>query len=386
MLIHTHLFLVHGDMIPNITPILDPSFRPNEVFLLSSPETDEQAELLEQILKQANVGVYRWHIDDLWNIEHIRERVLDFITSRTHGDIALNATGGTRPMSLAAYEMFSQADKPIYYVQPQSDHVVWLHPRSWGSFDLADKIKFPAYFTAHGMRLAGCAKQGIPGHLRTLTDILVRDVNQFAQPLAILNRLASSSDTTLATPPLEKGYRDVPDLSRLISLFESHHLLKTTSARRIQFPSEEARFYANGGWLEEHIYGVLFNLRSKMPTIQDLARNLKVEWDIKGSPVCNEIDVAFLADNRLYLIECKTKNFEKTKKADPSSSEVLYKLDTLRDYMGGTGARALLVSYRSLPETARLRAREFGIELYEQSDIQGMETKLRKWITQENKS
>ena len=381
MQIHTHLFLVHEDMISNITPALDPAFCPEEVFLLSSPVAIDQTERLELILKQSGVGVSRWPIDDPWDVEHIRERVLEFVVNHDHGDIALNVTGGTKPMSLAAYEIFRYLDKPVYYVQPERDYVVWLHPRDRASFDLADRIKLPAYFTAYGMRLVSCRRDGIPEHLRTLTESLIKGVSKFSGPLSILNALASQSEGSLVSPSLDERHVHSAYVQELIDLFVSHDLVKRIPQNKLCFPSEDARFYVNGGWLEEHVYGVLFNLRKEIPTIQDLARNIKVEWDIKGSPVENELDVAILADNRLYIIECKTKKFTSDKGPDVATADVLYKLDTLRDYLGGAGSRAMLVSYRDLTKATRLRAKEFGIEICGHEVIHKIETTFKNWIT-----
>ena len=42
----------------------------------------------------------------------------------------------------------------------------------------------------------------------------------------------------------------------------------------------------------------------------------------------NEIDAAFLYNNKLYIIECKTA------KMDDKGTDVLYKIDTIRGYAG----------------------------------------------------
>ena len=65
MQIHTHLFLVHEDMIPNITPAIDPAFRPKKVFLLCSPNANDQTERLEIILKESGIVVSRWPLNEL---------------------------------------------------------------------------------------------------------------------------------------------------------------------------------------------------------------------------------------------------------------------------------------------------------------------------------
>ncbi|MBK5275575.1 MAG: DUF1887 family protein [Desulfuromonadales bacterium] len=374
MQIHTHLFLVNDDLVPNITPVLDPSFCPKKVFLMSSSATHISAGRLKKILNDAGVVVHDWFINDSWDIEHVREKVLEFVGDHGHGDIALNVTGGTKPMSLAAYEIFHYADKPVYYVNPENDNVVWMHPRDRKSFDLADRIKLPLFFNAHDLRIVSSKNGAIPQKLRDLASLLVSDVSRYVHHLAILNYFASESEGTLLSPAQKNEHLKDQELQSLIKLLADLYLLTVDSKFRLRFMSEDARFFVNGGWLEEHVYSVLGGLSS----IQDLARNVDFVWDEKESPVKNEIDVAFLADNKLYLIECKTKNFE-CKQSD--ADEVLYKLDTLRDYLGGKEARAMFVSYNRIPAIHKKRSEELGIKVCEGNAIRSIEAVLREWVS-----
>lgn len=380
MRINSHLFLVHEEMIPNITPAIDPNFRPSKVYLLCSPISIDQTERLELILKQAGINVSRWPLDDPWDVEHVRERVLEFIVNHDHEEIALNVTGGTKPMSLAAYETFKDTGKPIYYVQTERDYVVWLNPRDRESFDLADRIKLPAYFAAYGMRLTDSIKDPVPENLRNLTATLIENVERFADPLTILNGLASKSVNNLLSPPLDNGHIKFRALQDLLDLFMAHDLFSKDSLNRLRFSSEETRYYVNGGWLEEHVYSILFRMKQAIKSIQDLASNVNIEWDIKGSPVSNEIDVACLADNHLYIIECKTQHFDKTENESEAANEVLYKLNTLRNYLGGMEARAMVISYRNFTEAACRRADEFDIKVCNQYQLCNLENIFRNWI------
>jgi hypothetical protein len=378
--VHTHLFLVSDDLIPNITPALDPRFRPCSVCLLCSPDTTEQTGRLEFLLKQSGVAVSRWNIQDGWDIAHIRERVLEFVAGHANEELALNVSGGTKPMSLAAYEVFRTLEKPVYYVHPARDHVVWLHPRERESFDLADRIKLPAFLTAHGMRLVSSRKEEIPEQLRTLTATLVKEVGRFAKLLGILNWLAAASEARLVSPKLETDLLQDPVMQELLSLFSSSGLLEVDSSFRLTFPDEQSRFYTNGGWLEEHLFSELYNLRVEIPIIQDLARNVLIEWDLHKSPVKNELDVVFLANNRLYIIECKTRKFDTNGNSDSDAASVLYKLDTLRDYLGGTEAQAMLVTYRNIPEIQKKRAEEFGVRVCEGDSLFNLKQVLGEWM------
>ena len=382
MQIHTHLFLVHEDMIPNITPALDPEFRPKEVFLLCSPNSNDQTERLELILKESGIDVSRWPLNDPWDIEHVRERVLEFVANHDRENIVLNVTGGTQPMSLAAYEIFRDMQKPIYYVQTERDYVVWLYPRDWASFDLADEIKLSQYLKAHDIHLVNCLKDGISENYRELTATLIEKVEKFDKPLLLLNALASQSKSvgTLVTTSIKEDSLRKTELRDLIDLFVSNKLIERLPENMLRFMSKEALEYINGGWLEEHVYGVLYNLRKEIPTIQDLARNVEVKWGSKRRLIDNEFDVAFLADNRLYIIECKTKKFSDDMNPYAAAAQAIYKLDALRDNMGGVGTRAMFVSYHDLDKFARDRANGLGIAICCHKEIHYIEDFFKSWI------
>lgn len=380
--IRTHLVLVHDQLIPNILPALDEHFRPCHVCLLSAPHFARQSERLTAILKESGVTVSSWPIDDPWDLDHVRERVRALLTDPTLALLALNASGGPLPMCLAAYEVFQQADLPIYHVHPETDHVVWLHPAGQPSFNLADRLRLDAFFRAQDLRLVSANRQGINESLRALTATLAAQTKQYAAGLGTLNWLASTAEerNSLVSPVLTTEQLRDPHLAELLQLFGAQGVLTVDAGQRVVFSNPSARFYVNGGWLEEHVFGVVSNLRQEFPLIQDLGRSLTVIWDEKVSTVKNEIDVAFLANNRLYLIECKTKRYDRDDSPEAQIAATLYKLDTLRDYFGGKTARAMLVSYRTLEPRALQRAQEYGIAVCDGAKINKLGEVLKKWI------
>jgi hypothetical protein len=101
----THLCLVSAQATPNLTPVLDRALRPRRVILLVSPAMERRAEWLEAVLRRYSVRTDRWPIGDPWDLEHVQTRVLELLEAeRASGEaqrIALNATGGTKPMSSA---------------------------------------------------------------------------------------------------------------------------------------------------------------------------------------------------------------------------------------------------------------------------------------------
>lgn len=82
-----------------------------------------------------------------------------------------------------------------------------------------------------------------------------------------------------------------------------------------------------------------------------------------------------LANNKLHLIECKTKKFSKGE-----GNQVIYKLDSLSELFGGVQARGLLVSYQGIRTSERLRAKALEIGLFCEDDLSQLKDRLRNWL------
>ncbi len=362
-----HLCLVSDQPTPNITPLLDASFQPKEVILLTSPEKKLQAERLKLVIQPCGVRVSIWPIDDAMDVEHIRDRVFELLEQH-EGSIALNATGGTKPMSIAAYEVFRGLGLPIFYVHPDKDRVIWMHPSDRKAFDIEDRIRLPQFLQAHGVQSKTMNRTAMPKHLRQLTRTLISEIDRFTAPLGTLNYLAYQAHPTLQTS-VPKDKRRWKELGDLMGLFAAENLLEV-AGDQVRFRDEDARFFVNGGWLEHHVFSVIHHMRSVNPHIHDLAQGLNV---VRGE-VCNELDVVFLCDNRLHLIECKTKQFKQ------GGSDAVYKLDALTDALGGLRAASMLVSFQKLGKHDRNRASEARIAVCTGRDIRHLDEKIRRWI------
>lgn len=377
MTMTTHLILVSAQPIPNLTPVLDDTLKPKKVVMLVSANMQERSNALENIYKSRGIKVERCLLANPWDASQISDQVLDIIASYPDGDIALNATGGTKLMSIAAYEVFRSANLPIFYVHPEHDRLIWLSPKL-PEVDLADRIKLKDYLMAYGASTVQIPEPtGVIAPIRQLTNQLLSDIDRFANALSTLNYLAYQANNPKLTTEIEDSPQSKPQLWELLELFETAGLCQI-NGHSLRFTDENARFTANGGWLEMHTYGVCLNLKKALG-IQDIAYNILINRQPAGQAlVKNEIDIGLIKANRLHLIECKTKRYEKDKHAD-----VLYKLDSLRDLMGGLQGRAMLVSFNTLDKVSRARAKELKIELCCHTDLRNLQDHLQTWLTNE---
>jgi hypothetical protein len=381
--IDTHLLLVSNQPTPNLTPALDPAVRPARVVLLVSPDMAQRADWLGGVLARRGMRVDRWPVDDAWNLEHVQFRVLELLEAERalveRGGIAVNVTGGTKPMAIAAFDAFRAYELPIFYVHPEQDRLIWLYPSERPNLDLADRVRLDDFLAAHGASLTAREDNAVPADRQALTDWLVAQNDRVARPLGALNWLAGRAEGTLVSPALERRRMQAADLAELIGRFADAGLLHV-QRERLRFPDEAARFYVNGGWLEGHVYALLRALRGELPRLQDLARSVEIaRTGTRGEPVPNELDVVCLADNRLYTIECKTRRWNADAADDPGA-EALYRMDTLGDLLGGAQARTMLVSYRDLPAHVLRRAADLRIPVCAGGRLPELPAVLRRWV------
>lgn len=365
-----HVCLVSDQATPNFIPVLDSRFRPKEVVLVVSPEMRPRAAWLREALAHRVARVSEYAVDDAWDIPGMHERFLELVTARAGEDLALNVTGGTKPMAIAAQEVFRVANLPVFYVHPAKNTVRPLFVDET-AFVIEERVRLADYLAIHGFRELGRDRSELALELGEIAGDFIKEVERFGAPLRRLNGLAASARETLRAP--------------LGALAGNEHLLELTDklerhgVARIEknvlvFPSEQARFFANGGWLEWHIAQVVAGLERELG-IQDIARSLEVR---SGHQARNELDVAFLAHNRLFLIECKAKVLAGPEAEGPGA-QTLYKLDSLRT-LGGLNTRGMLVSYQPLETWDRQRAVDLRIRVVEGGQLRNFARHLREWL------
>jgi hypothetical protein len=163
-------------------------------------------------------------------------------------------------------------------------------------------------------------------------------------------------------------------LQKLLKECEHANLLKFNQGQ-ITFANESARFEANGGWLENYINSKLNELKTDQ-LLQDKP-HLNIEVSSAGYST-NEVDVAFMANNKLHIIECKTKRLA-GKNAGSAGTESLYKLDSI-SALGGLGTKSMLVSYRPLNSYDAARAKDLRINVVQAQELHNLKNVLRTWI------
>jgi hypothetical protein len=369
--------LVSAQTTPNLTPLLDEQRAPGKVVLVVSPDMAPQAGWLEKVIRRKGMAVERFAVPDAYDYYGIADALMDWLIAQGDARVALNVTGGTKLMAMAAQSVFQEAHQPVFYVNAENDEVIVLGDCGAG-FTLPQKIKLREYLEVHGYTLEGKPeKPELPAALRELTQELVLRVKEWGRPLGQLNALAQSAERKLTSAPLSDDQLDSRLLGNLVDLFAAQKLVRSVEGKLV-FPNEAARQFVNGGWLEFHVYGALADL-APVVSLADYAVNLKVL--AADGKTKNELDASFLHRNRLHLIECKAANLGALSgKGESKATDALYKLETLLK-MGGLRTRGMLIDYRGgLSDADLARARESRIRVVSSAQLLRLKDEIRNWL------
>lgn len=373
---NTQVLMVSAQAAPNLLPLLDEQFRPQEVILLVTDQMKERANWLQSVIQPTGINVKQEPFSatgDFDLMQNQLEKLLKQYPDRN--SIALNVTGGTKWMAITAQEVFRFDNRPVFYVDIESDQILFLDQKLKPQ-RINAKIRLENYIKAYGYQITDerSNTKGLTQDERELCQKLVANVSDWGGAIGQLNKLANEAEKnnslSASISILEK--QDVY-LEKLLRECKNSGLL-LTDGKLIKFANEASRFFANGGWLEEYINSLLNQLKGES-VLQDSSHlNLKIGTNNSS----NEIDIAFMAKNRLHIIECKTKRLTGNH-AGSAGTDSLYKLDSISD-LGGLATKSMLVSYRPLGKADAKRAKDLKIKVVQGTEIQTLKATIRSWI------
>ena len=380
----TQICILSGQVDPNLLPILDGKTRPKKVIVLVSEEMKRNVDSFTSAI-DALVDWEIVNVPDAYDIEAIENQLIDICADLDTDDLVVNITGGTKPMSIAAFTVCTQQQIPCFYID--TNNIVQLFaPNPTTSGFLVTKSHFEAklnekqflkhYLQAHDFSLVdndddyGFIKESEFEDF--ISKVLTGDMSA---AIKFLNYAASvAKDNYLAAEV--KKHQDVKT-NLILETLESLNWIKVypshdSSLLNIQFSNEKIRRFLNGIWLEIYIER---QLKAVLPSVR-IYRGLKAQ----SHKFRNELDIVFFYDNKVYIIEAKTLDFEI---AGNEKQDVINKLSTVKKNFGGLNARAALVSFLDVPPELISRATKENIAMIKTgalrpvANFQGV---LKQWI------
>lgn len=375
---NTHVCLVSAQATPNLLPLLDPHWRPLKVVLATSEAMKPQSEAMAALLRTKGIRVETLPLRDAYDYSALCDDFLGFLAANADESVALNVTGGTKLMAVAAQEVFRADHRAAFYVNIENDEIVFLG--GGHSAPLQAKLKIAESLRAHGYTTQGAETPQISARQRDLAARLVDHVSTAGRALGQLNSLAQQARLALQIK-LTDDQLDSRALAQMLGLFADAGYV-TQAHDGLKFPDESSRAFVNGGWLELHLLHVLNDLRGAHSGITDVALNLQVVHP--DGRTKNELDVAFMYRNTLHIIECKTANLAQTGTThDDKATEAIYRMESLLK-LGGLRTRGMIVDYRGAFATSqanRKRAQLARIEVLSAGELKDAKGQVaRRWM------
>lgn len=371
--------LVSEQSAPNLLAALDPSIPVSEVLMLVTEKMRKRADAIKSVLKQSGRGidVRSVVLDDERDINRIQNTLYALIDELAGKTVQVNLTGGTKLMALAVNSCATVADWEQFYVDIDTDQIIWLHPKRPPQL-LSQQLRLKHYLQGYGLSLAAPVERPqLSTEWAELTRTLVKEIGSLEVAIGKLNFLLHQQSEQSLVLRLNDSFFKDPNLDVLLRNFEQSCLLKL-NGREVVFASEAARKFVHGGWIEHHVYQSARRVTGELG-IRDVGLN--VEVTAADGPK-NEVDVMFLARNRLHTIECKTSRMDDPN--DRKANNALYKIAENRRRIGGIGTRAMLASYRELSTTELRLADALNIKVVKSRELQRMDELLKVWIGQGN--
>ncbi len=375
-----HVGIIDSDPIRLITPLFDKRTVSRHIIFIGDSTQHVMYQRLDTVLKQRDITSEFFQIPIRANTSQLKtavDRLAKELKNRGEEEVKLNASCGLRHRLLSIYEVFRSYHWDIFVVEPSTDSLCWLYPDGKQEVQVEDHITISDYLTIFGARGEFCEHEISPQldqKLYQLGESWASNALELGPGLATLNYLATTCrkehklDVELSEK--QQGYRELAML--IDDLVEAK--IATYQDGILTFANEDARRFSNGEWLETLVHSTVKQIQEDLPTIQDRSLNVQVYRTLGDREVRNELDVASVVNNKLHIIECKTKGMR------DDGDDTLYKFESLRDLLGGLQARAMLVSFRPLRYNDITRAEDLGLALIGPEELKNLKQHLCDWF------
>ncbi len=283
--------------------------------------TDKMRKQYDWILKTTKIG----NFDEIPINPFDKNDIEQKLTEYNFGDdeIIVNITGGTKLTLIIVTDFFRNIGATIYYVTGYNKEYLKVFPnRGKQKFVFEKPITLREYLTAYGFEYAdNNYYKDLPQAERIYDYFMQHQMNELKEIIEPIR--------------LRRGKKMPASDINIINFL-----------KEIQYPnfeklSEKDTKYLSGDWLEEYVY---HKIKMELNLCDD---EISTGIALTKENTPNEIDVIFIYNHVLYVVECKTsvieirnvKQFKEGKEVEISKEikllgEITYKSDALRNNFG----------------------------------------------------
>ncbi len=367
-----HLAIYHPQQAGILSAAL--TLKAEKIILLHRKEDDIAG--IKSVIQSRGILCESQHIT--FDTQLAREQLAGLIEDNQSENIIFNASSGYKKLILLGFEQFSDYGYPVFLVDKFTDELHWLNTKSTHQdIHLSHQLKIREYLKSFNTQVLDQGQtEPEPAISRKLTQWIIDHIGSHDAAIGSLNFMAMMANSQHS---YELKQQDIKNhqLMYLLEQFERADML-VIRGRKLKFTNEKTRFYCNGGWLENHVFSLIYGMRQKRTHISDVSKGMLIVRN--QGKVKNELDVVALSHNRLHIIECKTRRFSKSKDEKSAANSAIYRLDTIKSITGGLSGRAMLISYQPLNKYTLSRAKDLGIYCCSHSQLKQLERHLYNYF------
>ena len=306
------LCFVTEQHVPNLLSVLH--FKPDRVVLIQSDKM-AKAKATEYFLDALEIANYKkdkvdvLQLEDENNLVSVRRCLHQAFGKFPQADWIANVTGGLKPMSIAAYEFFKALDARIVYIDSRCPNEI-LGLNGQPPETCEHILTLDEFMAGYGFEISKAWKKITESEERARQWWLLARV--IAKHAPDRNLLWFSDDDDLARKKWkavrEKGCTLEPQHTKhvpqpvLAALVEYWNLTQADGGISGKIDKYQGVFLT-GGWLEAFLWKLLDKYALQLGLEQV---HLGVEARKKDTQAPTDFDVAFMMNQSLGAIECKS--------------------------------------------------------------------------------
>lgn len=287
----------------------------------------------------------------------------------------VNLAGGTRYMALSVQHVFSNYQSTFFYIQTHENLIVKtifdnsIYDDDDEVIPIRYKMSLGEYFEVHGLT-----------HDLDTPKALVSDERQAKHMFDMFSKKKLNHNDYKVLEVLREKYRNwkhidiievetttkdtmvpIPNLSRFLKYIE----YEPAEPGILQHGELD---YLTGGWFEEYVYYLVKSVLQP----DDIAIGVHIDGitEIKHN---NELDVCFIKNNQLFVIECKSGI-----NSDSMFNEIVYKVCALKEVLLGLDCNSYIFSLKKDPTGDLKKIAKYMSITFLDYDCLTQEEKLKK--------
>ncbi len=329
--------LVSRQAMPNVLPVL--MYKPDRVYMLMTDQEKLCGLHLKELFESKKIEVITKEEIQAYNPRTVTDTLLEIKRLSGKDNLSLNLTGGTKVMSISAYEFAKTNNIPAFYCNTENQKIIELLPQV-SYQNLSVQLSIEDYLLSYGYRIkekksVAEIEKYYPLFEFIETNNLMRSFIKFSED--VKTKLAQSNPK-FSVSSADKNFIFHKTINSL--------RLEFGKAPRKSFNVDASQF-KSGDWLEHYIY---YKLKDEKDI--EILSGVKIFSD-KG--VDNEIDVIVLKDFILYLISCKS--------GKKDNQYDLFQLEVIRNISSGTFGKGIFVTVNKTTDMFIERADQLNIKV-----------------------